>query len=144
MEFIKALIQKIWLQIKKFTFDASNNLLVGINADNVGLAKESTLQTVQTDVSTIKGDVDVIKEKVYDKIDNEGIVRVYAFNPNTNNWEFIEGYYTGTEYTYDSNGNISEVRVTITLLDGTTKTVRRTFSYDANGNLTSISRWEIV
>jgi len=142
-DFLKGVLQRIKLKIEKLTFDASNNLQVGINADNVGLAKESTLSSINTKVGSIDTNVENVNNVVDDELDNLGWVRVYAWDSANNQWVYLEGKFNGETLTYDANGNLTEIRVTVST-DAGDKTVRKTFSYDANGNLTGISRWEIV
>jgi len=142
-DFLKGVLQRIKLKIEKLTFDASNNLQVGINADNVGLAKESTLSSINAKVGSIDTNVENINNIVDDELDNLGWVRVYAWDSTNNQWVYLEGKFNGETLTYDANGNLTEIRITVST-DAGDKTVRKTFSYDANGNLTGISRWEIV
>ena len=56
----------------------------------------------------------------------------------------IEGYEGEKNLTWDENGNLTEVSLKVIKEDGTTVTVKRTFTYDAQGNLTNISDWTIV
>ena len=141
--FLKALIQKIYNIVKKLTFDANSNLLVGINTDNVGLAKESTLQTVSNNITNIANDTSIIRDKIEDEIDNLGWIRVYAWDSTNSQWVLIEGKFNGREYTYDANGNLSQITLKMVKPDGSDVTVKKTFDYDANGNLTSESAWTL-
>lgn len=69
-------------------------------------------------------------------------LRVMAWS--TDHYELIEGYEGQKNYTWDSNGNLTEVRMVVIKDDSTEVTVRRTYTYDTNGNLVQVSRWEVV
>ena len=69
-------------------------------------------------------------------------VRIMAWDGTQ--YQLIEGYEGEKNLTGDENGNLTEVSLKVIKEDGTTVTVKRTFTYDAQGNLTNISDWTIV
>jgi len=125
-----------------------------INTTLQTLATESTLSVINSkivicDTGNISGTVNVsnfpseypLPSSQQTLLKNK--LRIMAWNGS--NYELIEGYEGSKSLTYDSNGNLTQIDLTIVLDDGTEKTVRRTFTYDVvTGDLTNISRWEVV
>jgi len=131
-------------------------------------AKDSTVDNVRLAVEGVKGVDGRTLSDIYNKLDNIGgsvtvtnfpsdyplpstqvtvlknKVRLMAWDSSQNKYILVEGYDGGKSFSYDANGNLTEITFTIVKDDGTTITIRRTFTYDAQGNLTQISKWEVV
>jgi len=75
----------------------------------------------------------------------EGKFSGYVYNSTTGKFEYIDGYINSYSYTYDANGNMTEMTLEIVDENGNViATIRRTYTYDANNNLVEKSRWEVV
>jgi len=70
-------------------------------------------------------------------------IRVMAWDESQNKYVLIEGYEGQKSLTW-TNGNLTELQMKVIKDDGTEVTIKRTFSYDAQGNLISVGRWEIT
>jgi|GEM_PF-5945338 len=69
----------------------------------------------------------------------------YVYNPTTGRFEYIEGYINSYSYTYDANGNLTELQLEIVdENENPIATIKVTYTYDANNNLIKKSRWEVV
>jgi len=114
-------------------------------------AQEDTLERIKDKLESgvpISGSVEVsnfpsdypLPESQVTTLKNK--VRIMAWNGT--NYELIEGYEGEKNLTWDANGNLTEISLKVIKEDGTTVTVKRTFTYDAQDNLTNISDWTIV
>ena len=105
--------------------ELKDNINVTIIGENAGLAKDSTLLDI------------------YDRQLAEDWFFGYVWDGTK--FILVKGYVNNTTYTYDSNGNLTEVTLEITDENGNLLyTIKRTYTYDTAGNLTGKSRWEVV
>jgi len=70
-------------------------------------------------------------------------VRIMAWDESQNKYVLIEGYEGQKSLTW-TNGNLTELQMKVIKDDGTEVTIKRTFTYDAQGNLTNVSTWKVV
>ena len=70
-------------------------------------------------------------------------IRLVVYDSTTGKYITVIGFEGGKDFTYDVNGNLTQITMRVIKEDGTVITVKRTFTYDAQGNLISISDWMI-
>ncbi len=94
------------------------------------LAKESTLQNVNSDINDISYQYD------------ESYFKAYAWNGS--NYQLVEGYIKERKYEYDENGNLTVEQITIVNSSGgIVATVKKTYTYE-NENVIKESHWEVI
>ena len=86
-------------------------------------------------------------KKIVDKLNNAygfpsslSDVKTICVNPQT----CYNLFQTSISLTWDSNGNLTEVRITGTDQEGNTRTFKKTLTWSAEGYLQNVSSWQEV